>query len=189
MVLSSSLCRELDAATISLFCGAQPPQHPFLSFITLFILRYTFGKKHLCIFSWLTRTFIYKTSWVAPGWQKLRKFCRDLRSFGNLWAKKRLFGSKTVFLGQEVHYYIVYIAYFTKLKLQICDYSQKGDICRENCKYALDENFHGHFWPRRKAAKFCHPGDNHTNILEQRQASSKKRARTKKKQNLLKHLP
>ena len=41
LVLSSSLCRELDAATISLFCGARPPQHPFLSFITLFILRYT----------------------------------------------------------------------------------------------------------------------------------------------------
>ena len=61
-------------------------------------------------------------------------------------------------LGQEVHYYMVYIAYFTELDLQICDYAQKRRICRENCKYALDENFHGHFCPRRKAAKFCHPG-------------------------------
>ena len=26
-----------------------------------------------------------------------------------------------------------------------------------NCKYALDESFHGHICPRRKAAKFCHP--------------------------------
>ena len=43
-------------------------------------------------------------------------FCRELRFvaifalFGNLWAKKVPFGSKTVFLGQEMHYYIVYIA-------------------------------------------------------------------------------
>ena len=42
--------------------------------------------------------------------------------------------------------------------MQICDYVQKQRICRENCKYALDESFHGHFCPRRKAAKFCHPG-------------------------------
>ena len=58
-------------------------------------------------------------------------FCRELRFvaiyalFGDLWAKKFLFGSKTVFLGQEVHYYMVYIAYFTELILQICDYVQK----------------------------------------------------------------
>ena len=26
-----------------------------------------------------------------------------------------IFGSKTVFLGQEVHYYMVYIAYYTEL--------------------------------------------------------------------------
>ena len=61
-------------------------------------------------------------------------------------------------LGQEVHYYMVYIAYFTELNLQICDYAQKRCICRENCKYAFDENFYGHFCPRRKAANFCHPG-------------------------------
>ena len=45
-------------------------------------------------------------------------FCRELRFvaiyalFGDLWAKK-------VFLGHEVHYYMVYIAYFTELILQI----------------------------------------------------------------------
>ena len=71
-------------------------------------------------------------------------FCRKLR-LRDLWAKKCHFGSKTVFLGQEVHYYMVYIAYFTELNLQICDYAQKQRICRENCKYALDKNFHGHF--------------------------------------------
>ena len=59
--------------------------------------------------------------------------------------KQCLFGSKTVFLGQEVHYFMVNIAYFTELNLQICDYAQKWHVCRENCKYALDENFHGHF--------------------------------------------
>ena len=61
-------------------------------------------------------------------------FCRELRFFaiyalfGDLWAKKCLLGSKTVFLGQEVHYYMVYIAYFTELILQICDYAQKRRI-------------------------------------------------------------
>ena len=49
--------------------------------------------------------------------------CRELRFvviyalFGDLWEKKCLFGSKTVFLGLEVHYYMVYIAYFTELIL------------------------------------------------------------------------
>ena len=28
----------------------------------------------------------------------------------------------------------------------------------KNCKYAFDGSFHDHFCPRRKAAKFCHPG-------------------------------
>ena len=55
---------------------------------------------------------------------------------------------------------MVYIAYVTELNLQICHYMQKQRICRENCKYALNENLHGHFCPRRKAAKFCHPDDN-----------------------------
>ena len=61
-------------------------------------------------------------------------FCREL-SFLRLThfleifrQKKCLFGSKTVFLGQEVHYYIEYIAYFTELILQICDYGQKRRI-------------------------------------------------------------
>ena len=61
-------------------------------------------------------------------------FCCELRFvaiyalFGDLWEKKCLFGSKTMFLGQEVHYNMVYIAYFTKLILQICDYTQKRRI-------------------------------------------------------------
>ena len=56
---------------------------------------------------------------------------------------------------------MVSIAYFTELNLQICDYAQKRRICCKNCKYAFDENFNDHFCPRRKAAKFCHPGHGH----------------------------
>ena len=53
-------------------------------------------------------------------------FCRELRFvaiyalfFGDLWAKKSAFLGKTVLLGQEVHYYMVYIAYFTELNSKI----------------------------------------------------------------------
>ena len=42
-----------------------------------------------------------------------------------------------MFLGQEVHYYMVNIAYFIELILQFCDYAQKRRICRENCKKRL----------------------------------------------------
>ena len=65
-------------------------------------------------------------------------------------GKKVLFGTTTVFLGQEVHYYIVYIAYYTELNLQICNYAFVAKI--------VSKNFFGHFCPCRKAANFCHPG-------------------------------
>ena len=68
-----------------------------------------------------------------------------------------VFWLKTVFFRQEVHYNMVYIAYYTELNLQICNSAQKQRICRENSKYASDENLYGHFLPRRKAANFCHP--------------------------------
>ena len=48
------------------------------------------------------------------------KICRGLRTF--LWrslGKKSAFWVKTVLLGQEVHYYMVYNAYFTELNLKI----------------------------------------------------------------------
>ena len=64
---------------------------------------------------------------------------------------------KTVLLGLEVYYFMVYIAYYTELNLQICDYALKRRICRENSTYALDDNFPGRFCLRRKAANFCHP--------------------------------
>ena len=53
-------------------------------------------------------------------------FCRELRFvaiyaliFGDLWAKKVPFWVKTVLLGQEVHNYMVSIAYFTELNSKI----------------------------------------------------------------------
>ena len=53
-------------------------------------------------------------------------FCRESRFvaiyalfFLDLWAKKVPFWVKTVLLGQEVHYYMVYIAYFTELNSKI----------------------------------------------------------------------
>ena len=41
-----------------------------------------------------------------------------------------------VFLGQEVHYNMVHIAYHTELNLQICNYAQKQRICRFVAKLA-----------------------------------------------------
>ena len=49
----------------------------------------------------------------------MSQFTHFLEIFGQ---KKCLFGSKTVSLGQEVHYYMVCIAYFTELILHISDY-------------------------------------------------------------------
>ena len=63
------------------------------------------------------------------------KICRDLHTFWKTLGKKCVFFcffvfflSKTVFLGQDVHYYMVYVAYFTELILQICDYAEKQRI-------------------------------------------------------------
>ena len=105
-------------------------------------------------------------------------FCRELRFvvisalFRGLVAKKSAFLGQKVFLGQEVHYYVVCIAYFIELNLQICDYAQKRRIRRENCKYAFDGNFHGHFCPRRKAAKFCYPASSSSSISSARSSFS-----------------
>ena len=40
-----------------------------------------------------------------------------------------------------MHYYMVCIAYFTELYLQICSYVQKRHICRQKSRYALDKSF------------------------------------------------
>ena len=52
---------------------------------------------------------------------------------------------------------MVYIAYYTELNLQIYDYAQKRRICRENCKYAFDKNFHGFFLTPTKRCQVLPP--------------------------------
>ena len=76
-------------------------------------------------------------------------FCRKLRFvaiyalFGDLWSKK-------VFHGQEVHYYMVHIAYFNELNLRICDYAQKRRICRKFVNTRLTIIFMASFAPDEK---------------------------------------
>ena len=52
--------------------------------------------------------------------------------------KKCFFWSKKVLLGQEVHYYMEYIAYYADKNLQICNLSWKR-------KNAQDKILYGHF--------------------------------------------
>ena len=46
--------------------------------------------------------------------------------------------------GQEMHYYIVYIAYYSEMNLQICNYVQKWRICCKSVN-ASDEKIRGIF--------------------------------------------
>ena len=67
-------------------------------------------------------------------------------------AKKCLFGSKTRLeqdkkLGQEVHYCKVYIAYFTELYLQICDYVQNDAFVAKIVNTRLTKGFMAIFAP------------------------------------------
>ena len=61
-------------------------------------------------------------------------FKPNIRYFVAFWIK-------TVLLGQEVHYYMVYIAYYTELDLQICNYGQKRCIRREKVNTRLRKVF------------------------------------------------
>ena len=99
-------------------------------------------------------------------------FCCELRFatiyalFGDLWGKNAFLGQKQFFLGQEVHYYMIYIAYSIELNLQICNYAQKRRICRKHCKYALDKNFHDHFCPQRCSATLSLQIDEHSQFVQ-----------------------
>ena len=78
---------------------------------------------------------------ILSRWKDLLRFTYDWL-FGRLEAKKCFFfGTITAFLGQEVHYYMVFIAYYTEMTLQICSYGQKRRICRKNRKYTTGEIF------------------------------------------------
>ena len=97
------------------------------------------------------------------------KFVAIYAYFGNLWTAKVFFGSKTVFLGKEMHYYIVDIANYSELNLQICNYAHKRRICREKkSRYTLGKRFYGHFCPRRKGANFCHPACTYIHLFYER---------------------
>ena len=52
-----------------------------------------------------------------------------------------------MFLGQEVHYYMVYIAYFTELNLQICDYAQNDPFVAKIVNMRLTKIFVAIFAP------------------------------------------
>ena len=67
--------------------------------------------------------------------------------FGDLWPKKCLFESKTVFIGKEVHYYMVYIAYFTELNLQICHNTQSDAFVAKIVNMRLTKIFMAIFAP------------------------------------------
>ena len=46
-----------------------------------------------------------------------------------------------MFLGEEVHYYMVYIAYYTELNLQICNYAQKDAFVAKIVNMRLTKTF------------------------------------------------
>ena len=53
------------------------------------------------------------------------RFVSILALFGRLWAKKVLLLVKNSVSWQEVHYYMVHIAYYAEINLQICNYARK----------------------------------------------------------------
>ena len=52
-------------------------------------------------------------------------------------------------LGQEVHYYMIYIAYFTELNLKICDYAQKDAFVAKIVNTRLTNGFMATFAPAK----------------------------------------
>ena len=71
-------------------------------------------------------------NYFEPGWQQLCKVTKGLR-----W-------------NACIHGMNVWIAYYTELNLQICNYVQKRPICRENSKYEFDEKILCPFLPSPK---------------------------------------
>ena len=53
------------------------------------------------------------------------RFVSILALFGRIWAKKVLLLVKNSVSWQEVHYYMVHIAYYAEINLQICNYARK----------------------------------------------------------------
>ena len=59
---------------------------------------------------------------------------------------------------------ILYLAYYTDINLEICNYAQKQRICCENCKYALDENFMAIFAPDERLPSSTTLQSRHLNL-------------------------
>ena len=70
---------------------------------------------------------------------------RDLGIFWRSLGKKMPFWVKNSISWKEVHYYMVYIAYFTELNLQ--NYVQKRRICRKIVNTCLTTIFMAIFAP------------------------------------------
>ena len=87
------------------------------------------------------------------------RFTHFLEVFGQ---KKCLFGSKTVFPGQEVHYYMVYIAYYTEINLQLHAITVH---LLPKLQIRARRTFFYHFCPCRKAANFCHPDADTSQVI------------------------
>ena len=69
------------------------------------------------------KNFGLRRKFQARTYAILSRFTHFLEDFGHI--KSALLGKKKVFLGQEVHYNMVYSVYFTELDWKICNYAQK----------------------------------------------------------------
>ena len=69
---------------------------------------------------------------LAPRYAILSRYLdlSRITHFFGYFVKKRTVLVKNSVFGQEVHYYTIYIAYFTKLNWQIYIYAQKRRILR-----------------------------------------------------------
>ena len=110
-------------------------------------------KYHFCaIYSLIGRLWAKKCFWVKNSvfWALLYPADTNCGAFSQqIWP--RIF-PHSLCVKFPVALTVVYIAYYTELDLQICNYAPKRRICR----VYSNENFCGHFCSRRKAANFCH---------------------------------
>ena len=79
--------------------------------------------------------------------------CRDLCTFWKILGKKKCFSLvKNTALGQEVHYYTVYIAFFTESNLPIYNYAKNLRICHEKIANTRLKRI---FWPLLRPPRGC----------------------------------
>ena len=66
---------------------------------------------------------------------------RDLCTFWKNLGKKMPFWVKKVFPGEKVPYYMVHIAYYTELNIQICNYAQNDAFVAKIANTRLTKTF------------------------------------------------